>query len=182
MSFNRLNNDKKEYADTYKQSVGPGKYHMFKSPILETDFYSVSPNIIAQKSGVSTDANSQIDAHSELLNLNLARTKDAQHKHLESCGNSCNKGYPCGQGVINKCTNSECGNMKNSNLTDAKDIFIPVESTRLSNPPCTLRGQETFRIDHLYLDPQKNLEMPFANNISVRLYEKDNHVPCNNAV
>ena len=182
MSFNRLNNDKKEYVDTYNQSVGPGKYHMFKANVLDTNYYPVSPNIIAQKSGVSTDSNIKIDTHSELLNLNLARTKSAQHKHLESCGSSCNKGYPCGQGVINKCTNKECGSMKGSTLTDGKEFFIPVESTRLSNPPCTLRGQETFRIDHVCLDPQKNLEMPFSNNISVRLYEKDNHVPCNNVV
>ena len=43
-----------------------------------------------------------------------------------------------------------------------------------------MRGLDTFRIDYLCIDPQKNLEMPFKHNTSVRLYEKDNYVPCNN--
>ena len=181
MSSNRLNNDTEAYEDTLKQSTGPGKYNMYKSPVLYTNFYPTPPSIRVQKSGASLDAtNKLVDVHSNLLNLNVARTKNAQHSHIASCENMCDSGYPCGQGVVAKCVRKECGNMKNSTLNNGKECFIPVESTRLSNPGCTLRGLDTFRIDYVCMDPQKHLEIPFRHNTSVRLYEKDRYVPCNN--
>lgn len=181
MSSNRLNNDKQAYLDTLQQSTGPGKYNMYKSPILYTNFYPTPPSIRVQKSGNALDStNKLVDVHSNLLNLNMPREKNAQHSHMNTCENMCDSGYPCGQGVVAKCIRKQCGDMKNSNLKKGKECFVPVESTRLSNPPCTMRGLDTFRIDYLCLDPQKNLEMPFKHNTSVRLYEKDRYVPCNN--
>ena len=181
MSSNRLNNDTEAYQDTILQSTGPGKYNMYKSPILYTNFYPTPPSIRVQKSGAALDKqNNLVDVHSNLLNLNVKREKNAQHNHIANCEDMCDSGYPCGQGVVAKCVNKQCGDMKNTNLRKGKECFIPVESTRLSNPPCTMRGLDTFRIDYLCIDPQKNLEMPFKHNTSVRLYEKDNYVPCNN--
>ena len=181
MSSNRLNNDSEAYEDTIQQSTGPGKYNMYKSPILDTNFYPTPPSIRAQKSGAALDNHTNlIDVHSNLLNLNVERVKDPQHIDIASCKDMCDSGYPCGQGVVTKCINKECGDMNNSNLKKGTECFVPVESTRLSNPPCTLRGMDTFRIDYLCMDPQKDLEMPFKHNTSVRLYEKDRYVPCNN--
>tara|TARA_B110000908_G_C10189818_1_gene419915 strand:+ start:258 stop:920 length:663 start_codon:yes stop_codon:yes gene_type:complete len=181
MSSNRLNNDTEAYIDTVKQSTGPAKYQMFKSPILNTNFYPTPPSIRLQKSGVSIDSSENLtDVHSNLLNLNIRNSKTAQQPHLPLCKDMCDSGYPCGQGVVAKCINKECGIMSNSNVTHGKECFVPVESTRLSNPPCTLRGLENDRWDYLCMDPQKNLELPFQNNQSIRLYERDNHVPCSN--
>lgn len=183
MSSNRLNNDAKAYLDTVVQSTGPSKYQMYKSPILYTNFYPTPPSIRLQKSGVSVDKSEHLtDIHSNLLNLNIKNSKTSQHKYLPLCKDMCDSGYPCGQGVVAKCLNKQCGKMLNSNTKDGVECFVPVESTRLSNPPCTLRGIENDRWEYLCIDPQKKLELPFKNNISVRLSERDNHIPCTNSL
>jgi hypothetical protein len=183
MSSNRLNNDTEAYIDTIKQSKGPGKYTMFKSPILDTNFYPTPPSIKVQKSGNAVDKYKNLtDVHSNLLNLHIKNSKVSQQPHLPLCKDMCDSGYPCGQGVVAKCINKKCGEMKNTNLKKATECFIPVDSTRLSNPSCTLRGLENDRWDYLCIDPQKNLEMPFEYNTSVRLFEKDTHIPCSNVL
>ena len=51
------------------------------------------------------------------------------------------------------------------------------EDTRLSNPPCTLRGTGWNRWEWLCQDPQEELR-PFDFNISNRIAAKDAHRPC----
>ena len=53
----------------------------------------------------------------------------------------------------------------------------PVENTRLSNPPCNLRGTGWNRWEWLSRDPQEHLEKNFKNQVSTRIMVKDNHRP-----
>lgn len=56
---------------------------------------------------------------------------------------------------------------------------LPTEDTRLSNPPCTLRGHGWNRWEWLCQDPQRaGVEIPFVVNVSERTLAKDNHRPC----
>jgi len=54
----------------------------------------------------------------------------------------------------------------------------PTEPTRLSNPPCTLRGTGWNRWEWLCYDPQDKAIMPFEHNVAYRTVVKDNHKPC----
>ena len=63
------------------------------------------------------------------------------------------------------------------NFSD-NNCFEPVEDTRLSNPPCTLRGTGINRWEWLCRNPQERVFVPFDFNISDKTLAKDNHRPC----
>ena len=174
MSFNRSNADKEAYIDTVNQSKGPGKYNLFKSPVLNTPCYAKEPTVRLQKNGVSVENRQNLtDIHSNLLGISTSK------KHLEFGKSMCAPGYSFGNNMNALCLDSK----NNNNIIEGfngKECFLPVESTRLSNPPCTLRGLDYDRLDvEVCLNPQKKMvTMPFENNVSVRLTGKDNFVPC----
>lgn len=60
----------------------------------------------------------------------------------------------------------------------ARACMAPTENTRLSNPPCTLRGTGWNRWEWLCEDPQERALIPFEWNTSYRIVAKDNHQPC----
>ena len=173
MSFNRSSADNEEYDDTIKQSKGPGQYNLYKSPILNIPCYAKEPTVRLQLNGVSVKNRGNLtDIHSNLLGISLDSTG------IEFGKNMCEAGYPVAGSV-----NAKCLTKKNTSILDGfndKECFIPTESTRLSNPPCTLRGLDYDRLDvNVCLNPQnKMVDMPFKNNVSVRLTGKDNFVPC----
>ena len=163
MSFNRLNYDTCAYKQNLYQSVGPGEYKLTEPPNLEELCFSQSPQVRLQKTGVSIDPNKPlIDIDSELLNLTRASSNCPSKKYIPD-------GSQCGL------TNPKD---KENNLTHGKDCYFDVEDTRLSNPPCTLRGTGWNRWEWLCLDPQERVLIPFDNNINNRLVVKDNHRPC----
>jgi len=174
MSFNRSNADTEAYKDTVQQSKGPGNYNLYKSPILNSPCYAKEPTVRLQKNGVSVENRRNLtDIHSNLLGISTNK------KTLEFGKSMCAPGYSCGNGINAKCLDGK----NNTDIIDGfngKECFLPVESTRLSNPPCTLRGIDYDRLDvNVCLNPQnKMVEMPFENNVSVRLTDKDNFVPC----
>ncbi len=57
------------------------------------------------------------------------------------------------------------------------DCDIPIENTRLSNPPCTLRGTGWNRFDPICMNPQDQIFFPGEYQIPTRLVFKDNHRP-----
>lgn len=163
MSFNRLNYDTCAYKQNLYQSVGPGEYMLTEPPNVEELCFSQSPQVRLQKTGVSVDPNKPlIDVDSELLNLTRAATNCPSRKYIPD-------GSQCGL------TNPKD---KEDNLKHGKDCYFDVEDTRLSNPPCTLRGTGWNRWEWLCLDPQERVLIPFDYNISNRLVVKDNHRPC----
>ena len=68
--------------------------------------------------------------------------------------------------------------MCNQNLVNLPDCHFPVENTRLSNPPSTLRGTGWNRFDPLCLDPQDQIFFPGEYQIPTRTVFRDNFRPC----
>jgi len=58
------------------------------------------------------------------------------------------------------------------------DDFLAPEETKMSNPPCTLRGTGWNRWEWLCTDPQEKALMDFETNIQNKLVVRDNHRPC----
>ena len=163
MSFNRLNYDTCAYKQNLYQSVGPGEYRLTEPPNTEEICFSESPHIRMQYQGVSvTQDKPLIDVDSELMNITRPATNCPSRKYI-----------PDG---------SQCGMVdprdEEKNKVHGKECFFTVEDTRLSNPPCTLRGTGWNRWEWLCLNPQERVLMPFDHNINNRLVVKDNHRPC----
>lgn len=190
MSFNRLNYDICETKKNLKESVGPGLYQI-NTPVLCSTCFQGNPEIINQHGGVSMNANTNwrfyagpIDVETDLLNINRPATRCPEGKYEPKCPN-CGvviSGQPCGNGVSLSCYNCKYkikkGAMCNENLVDFPDCNFPIENTRLSNPPSTLRGTGWNRFEDLCLDPQDQLLFPGEYHIPTRTVFRDNHRPC----
>ena len=162
MSFNRLNYDTCAYKQDLYQSVGPGEYRLTEPPNTDDICFAESPHIRLQYQGVSVPQDKPlIDVDSELMNITRAASACPSRKYIPD-------GTQCGL------TNP----MDNEKKNHAKDCFFTVEDTRLSNPPCTLRGTGWNRWEWLCLNPQERVLIPFDHNINNRLVVKDNHRPC----
>ncbi len=190
MSFNRLNYDICESKIAIKESIGPGLYQM-NTPVLCNTCFQDNPQIINQMGGVSMNANTDwrfyagpIDVESDLLNINRPATRCPEGKYEPKCPN-CGvivSGQPCGQGDAMACYNCRQplppGAMCNQDLVNLPNCHFPVENTRLSNPPCTLRGTGWNRFDPLCFDPQDKILFPGVYETPTRLVFRDNFRPC----
>lgn len=179
MSFTNLSYDKDAYKTTIKQSKGPGSYHIEKPRVSTKHCYPYPVSVIPQKQGVSVFRNKlQVDVSSELLGITRKASDVPSEKYNPQCNVSCDTGYPCGQGVIGTCNGLKKGQRSGDNeLVHGENCFIPAEETRTTNPSCNLRGTGWNRWEWLCLNPQKNIEITFPNNVSNRILVKDNHRP-----
>ena len=198
MSFNRLNNDTCQYQQTLAESIGPGHYQLNTPPISCEPCYPNDVQVRLQHSGDSLDTSQpMLDIDSELLNITRPSSKCPSRKYLPECPGYTADGYPCGQGVVPTCKPNSgkathtghtghtkgagpnrCPGAFGSYPTNWKDCGMSVDDTRLSNPPCNLRGTGINRWEWLCLNPQDRVEMPFDYNVSNRIVVKDNHRPC----
>lgn len=190
MSFNRLAYDTCESKIAIQESVAPGVYQI-NTPVLCNTCFQDNPQIINQRGGVSMNANTDwrfnagpIDVETDLMNINRPATNCPSGKFQPKCPN-CNivlSGQPCGQGVAEVCKNCSMplpkGAMCNQDLVNMPDCHFPVENTRLSNPPSTLRGTGWNRFEYLCLDPQADLFFPGKLDEDTRLVARDNFKPC----
>ena len=204
MSFNRLNYDTCQYQQVLAESVGPGHYSLNTPPVSCKPCFPTDPSVRLQRSGGSIDTSRPlIDIDSELLNITRPRSKCPSRKWIPRCPHFDATGYPCGQGVTNTCRacasaaasagggggggggdggalrpGEKCPDQFSGNLTHWSDCNLSREDTRMSNPPCNLRGTGINRWEWLCMNPQDRIEMPFDHNISNRIVVKDNHRPC----
>lgn len=161
MGDTRLFTDNCSYSEQLKRSIMPGLYSLNThyddcstcGPILPNDpymrFQHYGPNSCTMKKAV--------DDNSELLGLNYKNSKCNSESYIPGKYNS--------SGCVIK--------------TDEKNICgRPTESTKLSNPPCTLKGTGINRWEWLCYDPQEYALEDF-NHIptNVKLLHKDNHSP-----
>ena len=163
MSLNTLTNDSCSYQEKLRRSVGPGMY-MLNTPA--SDILSCSqdipadPSIRFQTYGPNTCVpGHSIDDSSELKGLSYKNSKCSGDYYVP--GKYSSKGL-CG--VPGK--------------TAARACLAPQESTRLSNPPCTLHGTGWNRWEWLCYDPQVKAIVPFEYNVDAGMLMRDNHVPC----
>lgn len=160
MYSNRLRSDQDTYKHDLAQSTGPGAYLLDIPKINCDNCFLADPTIRMGHGGATTGgscpAASLTDIDSELLGI-TRRSSRCPTKHYLPTGNP-----PC----------------RIKNVRDCK--ALSTEDTRLSNPPCTLRGGNNGfnRWEWLCGNPQAKAINLLPLNINNRLLTKDAHRPC----
>ena len=169
MASTSLGTDSCSYQEKLRRSVGPGMY-MLGTPGDDCTYgcskdVPADPFIRYQAWGPGTCApGSAVNDGSELLGLNYKASKCAADAYAPGKYSDSGICYPGARGSARNSRNTPCA--------------APVESTRLSNPPCTLRATGWNRWEWLCWDPQDRAIIPFDWNVSYRIVSKDNYVPC----
>lgn len=152
MSFSRLSYDNCTYTHMLRESVGPGEYSIATPKVDCESCYFPTPDIRMTRRGVGKSKD-LVDIDSELIGI----TRKASNCPL-------NKFLPVKE--------------ENQNINLGKDcMHLTTEETRISNPPCTLRGTGWNRWEWLCQNPQDKIFIPFDFNINERMIAKDNHRP-----
>lgn len=152
--------DSCSYQENLRRTVGPGMY-MLATPCNDASACGRDipndPFLRYQGYGPGTcPPGASVDDGSELRGLNYKNSKCSADQYLP--GKYSEKGACAPQSSKVACS-------------------APTESTRLSNPPCTLRGTGWNRWEWLCWNPQDTAMIPFEWNVSNRIVVKDNHVP-----
>jgi hypothetical protein len=178
MSFNRLPYDMCAYEQVLRESVGPGSYKLVTPQTTCNPCHTTDPYIRLQSNGISVSRNTDlIDIDSEMMGISRNLTNCPTRKYLpaqnasELCGARAG-GYKNCAAFEKVCVDHQKNNISTDNC------FEHTEDTRLSNPPCTLRGTGWNRWEWLCRNPQDRVETPFDFEISSRTLAKDNHRPC----
>ena len=178
MSFNRSSYDTCSYKHVVAETVGPGVYKLTEPPNTCKPCHPMDPYIRLQRGGVSVSKNANlVDIDSELIGINRNLSQCPERKYMPQLNNSAYCGAQTG-GVVNcQTANKVC--IDNSEMLHFdQDCFTNTEDTRLSNPPCTLRGTGWNRWEWLCQNPQDRVEVPFDFQVDSVIVAKDNHRPC----
>ena len=153
MSFNRQNYDEGAYLHALKQSAGPADY-MLNMPRNDcASCFFTSPYVRINTIGGNVCTDSPIDVDSELLGLNRKNSRCPTQKYIPTANEYCvTKGL------------KDCDGLGS-------------QDSRLTNPPCTLRGTGWNRWEALCQNPQDHAIVPFPTVLNNRLIVKDNHRP-----
>jgi hypothetical protein len=152
--------DSCSYEESLRRAVGPGMYQL-GTPANDcascAQDVPTDPYLRYQKWGPGSCAPGQaVDDGSELRGLSYKISKCSADSYLP--GKYSSKAACQPSGIKAQCA-------------------APTEDTRLSNPPCTLRGTGWNRWEWLCYNPQDRAMIPFEWNVSYRTVVKDNHVP-----
>ena len=153
MTSTRIINDVNQYSRDLTASTGTGNYTL--EPNIQCDS-CFTPNIPNSQFGNSVCTGNLIDVDSELMGLNVVNTKCPEKLYLPSDLDFCN-------------------------FKDENDCPVFTgENTRLSNPPCTLRGTGWNRWEWLCQNPQDKAIMPNERflRVNTTLMTKDNFKAC----
>jgi len=144
MSFTRFHDDPCRIQKQLEESTFSGRYMINKPGNGTKPYYMEDPFIRLQEWGGNLQTNT-INLESQLLGINKPLSKDYTN-NLENLKSE-KREYPtC------KCF---------------------VEQPRAINPPWTALDLEQNNFDYLHYNPQENVNMPFLNNLSSRILEKD---------
>lgn len=156
MSFTRFHDDPCRIEKQLQESTGPGRYSLNVPGNGVKPCFMEDPFIRLQHWGGNLMTN-PIDLDSDLKGLSRPLNRDNMPKngHIEQAVNSQKIEYP--------------------------NCLPMTEQPRVTHPAWTIRDLEQVDWYTLPLNPQENTCMPFANNISSRILEKDYFVaeaPC----
>ena len=150
-----LSNEKEQFQQLNKESMGSGLYMLDISKKLNKVVYPWAPTVRLQKMGASINQNmSLIDTESDLYNIVNVNSNDPNKKYIPDPN-------------------------KKVEYLDLKDGFFHEENSLLTNPPSELRGVAKNRFYNLFKDPQKTAIEPF-NRIGEDTYSSvlDDYKPC----
>lgn len=156
MSFTRFHDDPCRIEKQLQESTGPGRYRLNVPGNGDKPCFMEDPFIRLQQWGANL-MTSPIDLDSDLKGLTRTLNRDCMpaNGHVEQSTKSHRVQYPSCQPMT--------------------------EQPRATNPAWTARDLEQVDWYTLPLDPQENVCIPFANNLSTRILEKDYFVaqaPC----
>ena len=153
MSNTRFNNDPIRIQKSLQQSTDPGRYILNVPGNGDMPCYMEDPHIIIQKWGANLRTNT-INLESELRGVNKPLNRDCLGKDNYKKYNVPNEAiqYP-------RCNNTF------------------TEESRATNPAWWYRDLE--QVDWYYpqINPQVNTCLPFQNNLSTRILERDYFAP-----
>lgn len=177
MSFNRLPYDNCSYKQVLNETTGPGFYQLTTPPNMCEPCHPKDPRVRLQSQGVSLNKDTHlIDVDSELIGITRNLSECPERRYLPDCESSQQCGSQAGTGVNQN--NSKVNINYEKEPIPFIDCFTSSEDTRLSNPPCTLRGTGINRWEWLCKNPQEEIQEPFDFQISSRILSKINHRPC----
>lgn len=158
----RLSYDSCSYNEKLKRTIGPGLYALNQPYNDCIDCKSTLPDDPAlryQAYGPNTcTMKTAVDDSSELLGLNYRKSKCNADEYTP--GN-----YTPKAGCV-------------INTDNPRECWAPREDTKLSNPPCNLKGTGINRWEWLCYDPQERAIEAFDRvPVNYRMVAKDNHVP-----
>jgi hypothetical protein len=152
MSFTRFHDDPCRIEKQLQESTRTGKYMLNVPGNGSKPCFMEDPFIRMQKWGANLQTNS-INLESDLKGL------------TRTLNNDCKK------------NNDYKANAVRSNKINYPSCNPTTEQPRAINPAWTARDLEQVNWYILPLDPQENVCIPFRNNISTRILEKDYFVP-----
>lgn len=151
MSFTRFHDDSCRIEKQLQEFTDIGRYMLNVPGNGDKPYYIEDPYVRMQKWGGNRRTNIT-NLESDLLGLTRTTNKDCMHLN--------NYEY---------------------NQAKSKEIQYPVktsvtEQPRATHPAWTARDLEQVNWDILHLNPQENTTIPFTNNLSTRIIEKENFV------
>ena len=156
MSFTRFHDDPCRINKQLQESTDPGRYMLNVPGNGDKPYYIEDPYIRIQGWGANLRTNT-INLESNLKGLNQPLSRDClQNNYLKTAVSSSPISYPSAQPSF-------------------------VEQSRVTHPAWTYRDLEQTNWYYPQLNPQENVCLPFQNNLSTRILEKNNYVakiPC----
>ena len=153
MAFTRFKYDECRTKKSLQQATDPGRWILNVPGNGDKPYYMEDPYIIPQKWAGNLRTNT-INLESDLRGVNRELNRDCLGKNEYQKYNVTNKEiqYP---------TNSE----------------LSTQQSRATNPAWWYRDLEQYNTPYLPLNPQTNTCIPFQNNLSTRILEKDYFTP-----
>lgn len=187
MAYTNSIYDNCSYDQTLMESEGPGAYMLLTPSNVSEMCLADDPHIRAQSMGSKhIPGTSLIDVDSELMNITRPASQCPTEKYIphQTGTGMCSAPRTHNMGASTDTIPQQTLNhegfksgIATSQHMNFSNCFKPTESTRLSNPPCTLRGTGWNRWEWLCKNPQDRIEVPFDHMIDSVLMAKDNHRP-----
>jgi len=156
MSFTRFRDDPDRIKKELQQATGTGRYVLNVPGPGDKPCYMMDPYMRAQKWGGNIMTNT-VDIEAELFGLSRKLNRDAAHNNYKAYG-------------------ATIASRENSRI-EYPNCAPFIDQTRATHPAFELRDLEQDNWKMLHFDPQANVFMPFQNNLSTRILEKDHFVP-----
>jgi hypothetical protein len=169
MAFTRFHDDPCRITKQLQQQTDQGRWILDVPGNGDKPCFALDPQIIPQKWGANLWTNS-IDIQSSLLGIDKRLNRDIPN-------------------TVNILTNSKENPYKRFTVNASPisypvcDTFLTTDESRAIMPAWTARDLEQVDWYHLPLNPQENTCLPFQNNLSTRILEKDYftaNIPCEN--
>lgn len=150
MSFTRFHDDESRIIKTNMETTAMNDY-VFNVPGNSNapSIYYEDPHLTMQKTGVPLYHN-MVSVENQLKGLNMPVSRD-RHTHQEF--------MPLYQ-------------LKSTVENHDEEVS---DETRTSHPVFQYRELGTYQQSFLFHDPQKNVEIPFRNNLDTNILEKDHY-------